>query len=224
MVNQSDMVPQRVRSINYRFLLLACLVSMAGMGIGLYWWLTGSGLYAWLVEWQQALWGGPVPALAALLAIILPFALCLAVGFLLVSLSRSMRYEIPLPFTSCPMPARNITVIRFSEVEAQGEGMYRVPGGQVFDFIESHLGEPGWQTVLVNLSGMDFLPQKALVRLIVLHKKLTGLGGQLVLCNLHPQIRKVFEITKLDKILSIYGSEAEYVGGNGDTLRSPISS
>jgi anti-sigma B factor antagonist len=45
--------------------------------------------------------------------------------------------------------------------------------------------------------------------LVTLNKKIKAAGGKLVLCNIDPQIREVFEITKLDKLFVIRGEEQE---------------
>jgi anti-sigma B factor antagonist len=49
----------------------------------------------------------------------------------------------------------------------------------------------------------------ALGKLITLNKKVQAAGGKLILCNIDPQIREVFEITKLDKLFVICGDEQE---------------
>ena len=61
--------------------------------------------------------------------------------------------------------------------------------------------------LLLNFGNVEYLSSQALGKLITLNKRLNGVGGQLILCNIHPQIYEVFEITKLDKFFTIHKEE-----------------
>ena len=54
---------------------------------------------------------------------------------------------------------------------------------------------------------MEYLSSAALAKLITLNKKLQAAGGKLILCNIDPQIREVFEITRLNKLFTIHDEE-----------------
>jgi len=43
--------------------------------------------------------------------------------------------------------------------------------------------------------------------LLELNRKLKSKSGRLALCWVHPHLRQVFEVTKLDKTLNIYEDE-----------------
>ena len=47
----------------------------------------------------------------------------------------------------------------------------------------------------------------ALAKLITLNKKLQQVEGRLILCNIDPQIKEVFEITKLNRLFTIHDEE-----------------
>ena len=63
--------------------------------------------------------------------------------------------------------------------------------------------------LLLNFGNVEYMSSAALGKLITLNKKVQAAGGKLILCNIDPQIREVFEITKLDKLFVICGDEQE---------------
>jgi len=65
--------------------------------------------------------------------------------------------------------------------------------------------------ILFDMKDVDFLSSAVLNRLIVLDKQLKNVGGQIVFCNLRPQIEEVFSITKLNKLFHIYETRKEAV-------------
>lgn len=60
--------------------------------------------------------------------------------------------------------------------------------------------------LLISFSNVDHLSSAALGALITIHNKMKGLGGQLRLAEIDPQIYEVFEITKLNKLFQIHDS------------------
>ena len=61
--------------------------------------------------------------------------------------------------------------------------------------------------LLLDFTSVEYMSSAALGKLINLHKKMTGLKGQLAMCNVVPQIYEVFAITKLDKIFKILADQ-----------------
>jgi anti-sigma B factor antagonist len=61
----------------------------------------------------------------------------------------------------------------------------------------------------LNFGNVEYLSSAALGKLITLNKKLQGAQGKLILCNIHPQIYEVFEITRLNKLLNIRKDEQD---------------
>lgn len=66
------------------------------------------------------------------------------------------------------------------------------------------LASNGTSKLLLDLSGVEFLDSTGLGVIIGALKRLKGLGGELRLCGGEPGIRRVFELTGLDKILHLY--------------------
>jgi len=78
-----------------------------------------------------------------------------------------------------------------------------------------NLLESGARTMVVDLSDVEYLDSTALGVLIGGLKRMREMDGNMVLVCPSPRIRRVFEITGLDKIFEIFNSETEAQAGVG---------
>jgi len=97
----------------------------------------------------------------------------------------------------------DVTVINFVDRKILDEQNIQVIGEQLFGLVD----QEGKRKLLLNFGNVEYLSSAALGKLITLNKKLQGVGGRLILCNIDPQIYEVFEITKLDKFFNIQKEE-----------------
>jgi anti-anti-sigma factor len=65
--------------------------------------------------------------------------------------------------------------------------------------------------VIIDFQCVQFMSSAALGMLVRIHKKCKEFAVVLKLCNICAEIRKVFEITRLDKVLDIYDDPKEAV-------------
>ncbi len=77
------------------------------------------------------------------------------------------------------------------------------------------LTEGGARHVTVDLTDATFLDSMALGVILGAKKRLVDEGGELDLIVPTPEIRRIFEITMLDRVFEIYASREEAVG-SGD--------
>jgi anti-sigma B factor antagonist len=107
-----------------------------------------------------------------------------------------------------PSPASSIVSVR-------GEAdLHSAP--ELRDRLSSIIDD-GAQRVLVDLSETTFIDSMALGVLLGSTKRLRANGGQLELIVSQPDIRRIFEITMLDRILVIHPSrEVALELANGD--------
>jgi anti-sigma B factor antagonist len=68
----------------------------------------------------------------------------------------------------------------------------------------SELEQAGVQTIVVDLSGVDFLDSSALGTLVGANKDLRANGGALKVVCARPSILRVFEITRLSEVIPVY--------------------
>lgn len=59
--------------------------------------------------------------------------------------------------------------------------------------------------VVVDLSGVTVVDSAALGRLLTLHHRCRQTGGRLTVRGLRPEVREVFRLTKLDRLLEVEG-------------------
>ncbi|HDG62292.1 MAG: anti-sigma factor antagonist [Thermotogaceae bacterium] len=67
----------------------------------------------------------------------------------------------------------------------------------------------GYSKIILDLSDVDKLDSFALGILVSILKNSTSEGGDFVLCSPNESVRKVLELTSLDKILKIAGTVSE---------------
>src|SRR4030081_2974483 len=96
-----------------------------------------------------------------------------------------------------------VAVVNFTDKKILDEQNIQVIGEQLFSLVD----ELGRRKILLNFGNVEYLSSAALGKLITLNKKLQGVGGKLVLCNIDPQIYEVLEITKLNKLFNIQKEE-----------------
>jgi anti-sigma B factor antagonist len=99
----------------------------------------------------------------------------------------------------------DVTVVSFTDRKILDEQNIQIIGEQLFGLVD----EQGRKKILLNFSNVEYMSSAALGKLITLNKKVQSAGGKLVLCSIDPQIREVFEITRLDKVFAIRGDEQD---------------
>jgi anti-sigma B factor antagonist len=97
----------------------------------------------------------------------------------------------------------DVTVVNFTVRKILDEQNIQVIGDQLYSLVD----EGGRRKILLNFGNVEYLSSAALSKLITLNKKLQAVNGRLILCNIAPQIREVFEITKLNKVFAIHAEE-----------------
>ena len=65
--------------------------------------------------------------------------------------------------------------------------------------------------VVINLSRVAYVDSSGLATLVEILKNMRTYGGKMRLANLSPKIKSLFEITKLEKLFEIMGSEEEAI-------------
>ena len=74
--------------------------------------------------------------------------------------------------------------------------------GQIVDFTNR-----GTSTIALDLGGVDFMDSSGLTAIISSLKTVNLSGGKMVVCNLTPNVLKLFKLTKLDKVFQVYPDE-----------------
>jgi anti-anti-sigma factor len=93
----------------------------------------------------------------------------------------------------------NITLISFKAAAIVDERVIRIISDELL-----RLQQTGCRFILLDFSTVRHMSSSILATLITLHKRLTEAKGRLALSSLKSDIAKVFQVTHLDRILTIY--------------------
>ncbi len=71
------------------------------------------------------------------------------------------------------------------------------------------IGPEGATQVVMNFGGLDYINSTGMRVLLILAKRLAGVKGKLVLCEMKEHILEVFKISGFNQILTITDTEAD---------------
>jgi anti-anti-sigma factor len=71
--------------------------------------------------------------------------------------------------------------------------------------------ESGKKRIVVDLAGCEFIDSTFLGALVVSLKKITALGGDLKLVGFQPNVRSMFELTRMYRVFESYETKEEAV-------------
>jgi len=102
-------------------------------------------------------------------------------------------------------PIRDVTVVNFRTSSILDALQVQQIGEALYDLVDTR----ALTKIVVDFSEVKFLSSSALGVLITLHKKAAAIKGRVVLCGLRPELRRVFEISRLDKLLELRETEEQ---------------
>ena len=111
--------------------------------------------------------------------------------------------------SAVPGASGDITLVRFNDRRIIEAASIQELGNELAALIEKE----GAKSVILNFSTVDFLSSAALNQLIKLVPKVKATQGKMRLCGLKPEIKEVFEITKLDRLFDIKNDETDALNG-----------
>jgi anti-sigma B factor antagonist len=97
-----------------------------------------------------------------------------------------------------------VTVVRFLDRKILDTANIQELGDELFSLVEKH----NCAKLLLNFSRVEFLSSAALNKLILLDRAVKKQNGQMKLCDLRPEIREVFVITRLNQLFDIQDDES----------------
>jgi anti-sigma B factor antagonist len=96
-----------------------------------------------------------------------------------------------------------VTVVSFVESKIVSEESIQEVGDQLYSLVDIE----GHRQLLLNFGNVQYLSSAALGKLINLKKRVGAAGGKVKLCCIHPELKVVFKITRLDNVFEIYDDE-----------------
>ncbi|MBW4652992.1 MAG: STAS domain-containing protein [Kaiparowitsia implicata GSE-PSE-MK54-09C] len=71
----------------------------------------------------------------------------------------------------------------------------------------------GASTVLVDLAQISFMDSSGLGALVSAFKTMRARGGELCVCSLNEQVRILFELTSMDRVMQIFENREAFAPG-----------
>ena len=102
-----------------------------------------------------------------------------------------------------------VTVARFVERKILEAAHIQELGEELLHLVE----HDGNKDLLLDFDNVEFLSSAALNKLIILEKKIKAKSGQMKFCNLTPEIREVFVITRLNQLFDIVDTREKALEG-----------
>lgn len=75
----------------------------------------------------------------------------------------------------------------------------------ISDFLEKGVG-----IVLVDLQNVSFMDSSGLGSILLACKTVRAAGGKFYICSINDQIRMLFELTKMDRVLTPFANREEF--------------
>ncbi|NLD47517.1 MAG: STAS domain-containing protein [Clostridiaceae bacterium] len=77
------------------------------------------------------------------------------------------------------------------------------------DLLDNLARESEGRTVILSMDGVIYMNSAGLGIIIDTYKKFKEKKGRMILCNLMPDISKLFEVTRLNRFIEIYDTEVD---------------
>ena len=75
------------------------------------------------------------------------------------------------------------------------------------------LMDDGQRLVVLDLEAVPFMDSSGLGVLVAAHRRLTALGGQIALASAASTLRKVFELTRTNRLFKLHDAVSDAVAG-----------
>jgi len=104
---------------------------------------------------------------------------------------------------TCSERKGNAVIVRFSSPVDLSELTIDQFGKEMGDL----LGTPDTRNLVLNFGNVRFMSSSALAKLISLRKTMAARSGRLAVCHLSPDIQKVFQLMRLDRLIPVHETE-----------------
>ncbi|MFD2168863.1 anti-sigma F factor antagonist [Tumebacillus lipolyticus] len=81
--------------------------------------------------------------------------------------------------------------------------------------VESELDRSATENLILNLEQLSFMDSSGLGVILGRYKRVTQAGGRMALCSVNDQLKKLFELSGMLKILRIYPTESQALAETG---------
>lgn len=108
-------------------------------------------------------------------------------------------------------PIRDVTIVNFRDASILDALQVQQIGEELFDLVDTK----NRRKLILDFSEVKFLSSSALGVLVTLRKKSDAIKGQVLLCGMRPELRKIFKITNLEKLFQFFENEERALNSLG---------
>jgi anti-anti-sigma factor len=101
----------------------------------------------------------------------------------------------------------DVAVVKFVDERMMDAARIEQLGGELMDAVSGDDKD----RVVINFENVSFFSSAAVSKLLVAEKRIRSQGGQLRLSNLRPEVRDVFNLTKLDSVFKIEEEQSDAI-------------
>ncbi len=109
---------------------------------------------------------------------------------------------------------KDVTLVTVTEPSIIDARLIEGIKGELFELVDKQ----NRRKLVLDMTKVQYLSSSALGLLIPVHEKTQKLKGLLVLCGVNPKIKKVFKITKLDKLFTFAETEGDALAQFGVSI------
>mgnify|MGYP000552706257 CR=1 FL=1 len=102
-------------------------------------------------------------------------------------------------------PVRDATVVTFQETSILDTAQVEAIGRQLLELV----ADKNRRKLILDFSQVQFMSSSALGILIQLNKQAAAIKGQVIICSLKKELKRVFEITSLHKLFTFCDDEKQ---------------
>jgi anti-sigma B factor antagonist len=103
------------------------------------------------------------------------------------------------------MPIQDILLVDFQHARVLDAQVIEAIGRDLYALVD----QQARKKLILDFSKVEFLSSQMLGVIMTLHKKSAAIKGRVVLCGLRPELKKVFALMKIDKLVPIVEMEGE---------------
>jgi len=108
-------------------------------------------------------------------------------------------------------PIRDVTIVNFRDASILDALQVQQIGEELFELVDVK----DRRKLILDFSEVKFLSSSALGVLVTLRKKSDAIKGQVLLCGMRPELRKIFKITNLEKLFQFFDNEERALNSLG---------
>lgn len=110
-------------------------------------------------------------------------------------------------------PFRDVTVVNFQDASILDTVQVEQIGEELYGLVDAK----NRKKLILDFTKVQFLSSSALGVLITLKKKCSAIKGEVVICGMRKELKKVFEITNLQKLFTFTDDEEKALARFGVT-------